>query len=117
MEESKEVISITPEQQKMLDEIKAEAKIDYEKSKTNAKLEILFSSWDGSLPSFVDYIKENMNDPDSFDHVETTFRNDSDGMTVRMKYRGKNGFNATVTQTATCKVDYEGNFLYLISNN
>ena len=53
---------------------------------------------------------------DSFEHVETKFRDDGDGLTVIMKYRGENGFGAIRTQTAIAKVDYEGNILNLIAN-
>ena len=86
------------------------------KPKSKADIENLFSAWDGSLPSFKDYIKENLQNPDSFEHVETKFRDDGDGLTVIMKYRGENGFGAIRTQTAIAKVDYDGNILNLISN-
>ncbi len=86
------------------------------KPKSKADIENLFSAWDGSLPSFKDYIKENLQNPDSFEHVETKFRDDGDGLTVIMKYRGENGFGAIRTQTAIVKTDYEGNILNLISN-
>ena len=86
------------------------------KPKSKADIENLFSAWDGSLPSFKDYIKENLQNPDSFEHVETKFRDDGDGLTVIMKYRGENGFGAIRTQTAIAKVDYDGNILSLISN-
>ena len=84
------------------------------KPKSKADIENLFSAWDGSLPSFKDYIKENLQNPDSFEHVETKFRDDGDGLTVIMKYRGENGFGAIRTQTAIAKVDYDGNILNLI---
>lgn len=85
-------------------------------TKSKADIESLFSSWDGSLPSLKNYIKENLQNPDSFEHVETSFRDDGDGLTVKMKYRGENGFGAIRTQTAIVKTDYEGNILNLISN-
>ena len=104
--------SVVNMSQQEIDSIIAETN----KPKSKADIENLFSAWDGSLPSFKDYIKENLQNPDSFEHVETKFRDDGDGLTVIMKYRGENGFGAIRTQTAIAKVDYEGNILNLIAN-
>lgn len=55
---------------------------------------------------FRNYIKNNLNDPSSFKHVETTRVNNSDGTaTILVKYRAKNPFNATITKMASCKVN------------
>lgn len=61
-----------------------------------------FSGWNGSNPQFVDYIKDRMNDPSSFEHVETRYNDDGSNLKLYMKYRGKNGFGAILTKEAIC---------------
>ena len=57
-----------------------------------------FSSWDGSNPELVAYVKKGMKDPSSFEHVETRFNDKGDHYEIYMQFRGKNSFNAIVTQ-------------------
>ncbi len=47
-----------------------------------------------------------MDDPESFDHVETGYRNMGDHMYVEMSFRGKNKFGALVRNTVTAKVSW-----------
>lgn len=64
-----------------------------------------FSSWDGSNMELVTKVKKGMHDPSSFEHVETRFTDKGDTYRIMMTFRGKNGFNATVTQTVTATLD------------
>ena len=64
-----------------------------------------FSSWDGSNPELVALVKQGMHDPSSFEHIETRFTDKGDVYRIMMVFRGKNGFNATVTQTVTATLD------------
>lgn len=64
-----------------------------------------FSSWDGSNRELVNYVKEHMKDPSSFEHVETRFRDNGSSYDIIMKYRGKNSFNATTTEQVTAHFD------------
>ena len=74
--------------------------------KPNSKIENNLSKLDGSYTKFRNYIEENLNDPSSFEHVETRYKDNNDGTaTVWMKYRGKNAFNATLTKIAKCTMD------------
>lgn len=73
-----------------------------------------FSPWDGSHMILVKLLKENLNDPKSFEHVETSYFIDGDDLVVSMKYRAKNGFNATVTETVTAVASYENNNITII---
>jgi len=68
-----------------------------------------FSSWDGSHNNLKKWVKNNMNDPKSFEHVETTYTDKGDYLLVYMKYRGKNSFGAKVLQTVIGTVDLNGN--------
>ena len=52
-----------------------------------------------------------MNDPKSFEHIETTYTDKGDYLLVYMKFRGKNSFGAKVLQTAIGTVDLNGNVL------
>lgn len=64
-----------------------------------------FSGWDGSNPEFVSAIKNSMNDPDSFEHVETRYNDKGDHLEIKMTYRGKNLYNATITNVSICEFD------------
>jgi len=77
-------------------------------------VEKYFSPMDGSHVGVRDFIKENMNDPDSYDHVKTTYIDFSDYLVVTTKFRGKNKFGATVLQEKTFKVDYNGNVIEML---
>lgn len=80
---------------------------------TEARIKDQFSAWDGSHKKLEEWVKSRLNDPDSYEHVET--RHDvpsADGtMHVSLKFRAKNAFNATITKTATATVDLDGNFI------
>ena len=64
----------------------------------------------GSHRVLEDYVKAHMNDPGSFEHVETKYIMPKDtGVTATvyiMTYRGKNSFGGVVTETirATCYI-------------
>ena len=75
-------------------------------------LEKNFSSWDGSHRNLVKFVKDNMNDPNSFEHVETRFIDLGDSsIIVTMKYRGKNGFGGVVTESITAETTVTGAIL------
>lgn len=70
------------------------------------QIEKHFSGYDGSLKVLVQDVKNKMNDPESFEHVETTYYDRADGyLNVKMVFRGKNGFGGTITQNAFCKLN------------
>jgi hypothetical protein len=60
--------------------------------------------WNGSHILFSKMIKEQTNDPDSFKHVNTTYRLFKGYAVVNMTFRGKNKFNATVTNKLSAKI-------------
>lgn len=89
--------------------LEAERRIAEEKKAYDARKkefeENCLSSWDGSHTKLKMLVKRSMNDPDSFDHVETLYKLYKDYAVVIMKFRGKNAFNATVVNSVTAKVD------------
>ena len=73
-----------------------------------AAIDAQFSSWDGSHRGIVAAVKENMNDPGSFEHVSTQRWIEGDNMRIKMVFRGTNAFGAKVMQTAIAKVTVGG---------
>lgn len=89
---------------RLLDEvekIQADRKAEEKLAKQRAeKVKDLFSPWDGSSFALVQATKNAMNDPKSFEHVETTHVVRNDGkIEVFMRFRGKNAFGGVVLQT------------------
>jgi len=96
----------------------AEAKAIADKKAVYQKwVEDQFSVWDGSNRYLVDLLKENLNDPKSFDHEETTYKDMGDYLIIKMTYRAKNGFGGLILQNVTAKSDYKTNVISIISQN
>ncbi len=86
----------------------------YSYKPSDEEIDKLFSRWDGSLPVLKDYVKNRMNDPKSFEHVETGWKTLNDGLQVRMKFRGKNAYGAIVLDQIIVKTDFNGNILQVL---
>lgn len=76
-----------------------------------------FSAWDGSNPFLENYIKQNMNDPGSYEHIETTYTDKGSYILVYTTFRGKNAFGAKVINHVKAKMDLEGNVLSMASQD
>lgn len=74
------------------------------------------SSWDGSNRELVNLVKSSMNDPKSFEHVETRFRDNGDSLSLVMTFRGKNAFNATVANKVSADLDKKTRTLSNVKN-
>lgn len=80
------------------------------------KIERQFSAWDGSHIAVTRRIKEEMNDPKSYEHVKTEYIDcmkvskcgDEDFITVITDFRGKNAFGGVVKNSVLAKVTVEG---------
>ena len=59
---------------------------------------------DGSHRELKKFIKENLNDPSSFEYVETRFKVAGNYAIVIMTYRAKNSFNAIITKQVKAKI-------------
>jgi hypothetical protein len=84
------------------------------KTERQIEVEKQFSSWDGSHPKLTEMIKNAMNDPDSYDHVETIYWDMGDYLIVRTTYRVKNAFGGVVKNFVKAKVDMNGNVLEIV---
>ena len=66
---------------------------------------------DGSHLYLVDYLKQHMNDPESFQHVSTQQFDNGNTITVKMSYRGKNSFGALVISSVTAETRLDGTII------
>lgn len=110
-------VGVTPyesEQDQQAEQDKAFAKKAVIEARAK-KLESQFSPWDGSHRALERAIKKSMNDSDSYEHVETTYRDLGDSLIVSITFRGKNGFGGVVKNTVVAEVDLDGNILNIIS--
>lgn len=76
-----------------------------------------FSEWDGSHRALEKYIKESMNDPDSYEHVSTKYWIVDDHLVVLTKFRGKNSFGAIVTNSIKAKISLDGREVEILERN
>ena len=72
---------------------------------TNSNPEDQFSKWDGSHKKLTEYIKSQMNDPDSYEHVETKAATKSNHILVVTTIRGTNAYGGKITTTYQAKCD------------
>jgi hypothetical protein len=85
-----------------------EKRLAEEEAKRTALIEKQFSAWDGSHRNLTSLIKESMNDPKSYEHVETVYWDMKDHLVVRTTFRGKNAFGGVVKQSVKAKVTLDG---------
>ncbi|MBC23617.1 MAG: hypothetical protein CMJ32_06845 [Phycisphaerae bacterium] len=73
-----------------------------------------FSGWGGSHLALAKLIKAGMNNPESYDHVETVYWDNGDHLIVKTTFRGTNAFGGVVTNWVRAKTDLDGNVLEVI---
>jgi tetratricopeptide (TPR) repeat protein len=62
-----------------------------------------FSPWDGSHRRLESFIQRAMNDPDSYEHVETVYWDKGDYLIVETTFRGKNAFGGGRKELCSCE--------------
>jgi hypothetical protein len=66
------------------------------------------SGWDGSNASLVQQVKNQLREPDSFEHIETRITPEVNGKhNITMEYRARNGFGGMNVATAVGTVDHQ----------
>lgn len=70
-----------------------------------------FNVRNGSHIQLTDFIKDNMNDPDSYEHIETKFTDKYDYIIVSTRFREANVFGAKVINEIHAHIDLRGNIL------
>ncbi|AWW32178.1 hypothetical protein DN752_19660 [Echinicola strongylocentroti] len=76
-----------------------------EQSKKN--IDDQFSPSDGMHFMLSYYIEDRLNDPESFEHVKTTYKEEDDHLLVYMEYRATNAFNAKILKAVIARVSKE----------
>ena len=94
-------------------EEKENARIAAERKK---KIEHQFSAWNGAHRGLQRIIKKTMNDPDSYDHVETVYWDLGKHLIVKTTFRGKNAFGGVVTNWVKAKFDIDGNIIEIMES-
>ena len=61
--------------------------------------------WDGSHIELTKIIKNSMNEPDSYEHVETVYWDMGDHLVIKTTFRGKNAFGGVVKNWVKAKAD------------
>lgn len=75
------------------------------------RIENLFSSWDGSQPEVVKWIKANIKDPDSYKHIETKFIDKTDRVGVITTFTATNSFGGRVKTVCLAQIDTLGTLI------
>jgi hypothetical protein len=75
-----------------------------------------FSDWDGSHIKLEEYIKKSMNDPKSYEHIETKYWDRDDYLIVQTSFRGKNAFGALVKNQVKAKVGLNGEVIEILES-
>jgi len=78
------------------------------------KIEKMFNPWNGEHTKLKEMIKANMNDPESYEHIETTFSDLDTVIIVNQKYSGKNAFGGRVQGVVEASVDLSGNVISIL---
>lgn len=73
-----------------------------------------FSPFSGEHLSLSRYIKANMKNPDSYEHIKTVYVDNGDYLTVETLYRGTNGFGGVVPGVVKAKADLKGDLLEIL---
>jgi len=74
-----------------------------------------FSGWDGSHRELKNYITGSMNDPESYEHIETKYVDKGDNIIIITRFRGNNAFGGKVVNTIRAKVDLQGNIIEILN--
>jgi len=111
----KERMAVLAEQEKQAAALKAEQAAEASRRAARQQMiESQFSQWDGSHRALEKIIKESMNDPDSYKHVETKYADKGDYILVVTKFRGTNKFGGVVTNTMRAKFTVDGKLIEIV---
>lgn len=99
------------------EKIKEEKQKEVAAEARKKQIEPQFSPFDGSHFNLERVIKDSMNDPDSYEHVQTSYWDRGDHLIVETTFRGKNAFGAVVKNSVKAKVSLDGRVLYLLNQD
>ena len=73
-----------------------------------------FTVWSGSHRNLESLIENNLKDPDSYEHIETSYFDIGDYLIVQTRYRARNGFGGMTMGFVKAKVSLNGRILEII---
>lgn len=79
------------------------------------KINELFSVFDGSHRNLEKIIIDNLNDPDSYEHIETQYNDNDTSLVIQTTYTAKNALGGTVKKVIVAESDTLGNIIRIIS--
>lgn len=92
-------------------------KVEEKVEDRRAQLEQHFDPWDGSHTELRKMIEASMNDPDSYEHVETRYNDNGATLLVQTKFRGRNVFGGMILETVVADTDaVTGKVLEIVSH-
>lgn len=74
-----------------------------------------FNPMDGGHYRLERLIKQNLNDPDSYQHDQTRYTIGDESLTVYTSYRARNAFGGMVREEVVARVDMQGNVIEIVS--
>lgn len=75
------------------------------------RIESGFSAWDGSHRALERWIKKNLKDPDSYEHIETRYGDKGDHLIVNTKYRARNSFGGMTIEQVSATANLDGSLI------
>lgn len=76
-----------------------------------ARVKACFSAWDGAHMNLERWVKDHINDPGSYEHVETRYTDTGGNINLVLRFRAKNGFGGVVQGVATAVCDDNCNLI------
>lgn len=84
------------------------------KEKRKQNIQKLFSDWDGSHIKLTEKIKKSLNDPKSYEHIETSYIDRDSHIIVNTTFTAKNAFGGTLKKDVIVVSDTLGNIKEVI---
>ena len=95
--------------------IKKQEVVKSDKELRKELIEKQFSAWNGDHETLARAIKASMNNPKSYEHVQSGYTDNGDYILVETKFRGTNAFGGVIMNAVRARVDLQGNILEIIS--
>jgi RNA polymerase subunit RPABC4/transcription elongation factor Spt4 len=74
-----------------------------------------FSGMDGSHRELTRKIKAALRDPNSYEHIETKYKDNGDNLTIVTSYRAKNGFGGMNSEMVVARASIDGKVIEIVS--
>lgn len=108
------VKELTAEEKKIIEDKKIEDQKIADQKARETLISKQFSAWNGEHIKLTRIIKDSMNDPDSFEHIESKYWDEGDHLIIIESFRGKNAFWGIVKNSVKAKVSIDGNDIQVV---